>query len=305
MDQAPADIQEDGTLGDADKAQVTAQTKFRRGGFKPAAEVIAEAGAKGQAPEAPEESSDPIMAEAIAADQSVELEMPEGVTLAGVVPEEPEITPEQAAPKEVKFKIGGREFGTQEEAWAYAEQLEHERLAADAFRQGVEAARMSQPGNSAPQPEIPQEPEEIDPEYYTNPKAYFAKREAAIVARAEAAITQKQQRAQSEQQLWSQFYSDYPDLNDARDFVQHTLEQNWSQLEKVEVKAALKIIAEKSRSRIKQLTEARMPKVTLPKVTQAASPGGGEQVTQPKAKPQALNFAQQMKNLKKNRAQFR
>lgn len=294
----------DDTTLPAEQPQVTAATKFRRGGFTPAAEVIAEAAAAPAASEAPD---DPVMAAAIAADENVLIEYGEGV-FAGVEPQEGEPTPalsESATPAEPKFKIGGREFGTQEEAWAYAESLEQERLAADAFRQGVEAASRLAPSNPPPQNATPPQPEEIDPEYYTNPQSYFAKREAQIIARAEARIDQKALQRKTHEDTWTQFYSDYPDLASAREFVDFTLQQNWNTLQHVETGQALKQLAEKVRGKLKPIVEARMPKVELPKVRTAASAGGGEQVTVPKTEAKPLNFAQQMRNLKKGRASAR
>ncbi len=289
-------------LEHAEAPQVTSETRFRKGGFKPAAEVIAEAEAA-PAPDALAEASDPVMAAAIAADQTVGIEYGEGVGL-----EAPEAVaePEAEVPaEEIKFKIGGKEFSTQEEAWTYAESLEQERLAADAFRQGVEVASRMNPGNPAPAPAAPTEPEEIDPEYYTNPKAYFAKREAQMIDRARAAIEQDSQRKQTHEETWTQFYSDYPDLASARDFVDLTLQQNWNTLQHVETKQALKQLAEKTRAKLKPIVEARMPKTELPKPKHAVSAGGAEQVTQPKTAAQPLNFTQQMAKLKKGRTSLR
>ncbi len=292
---------------DIPQAQVTADTKFRRGGFKPAAEIIAEteqAEAAGVTPPA-EEPADAVMAAAIEAD-TLNYETPEGVTVTGMG--ETEVTePEtEAAPTEApKFKIGSREFTNQEEAWAYAEQMEQERNAADAFRQGVEAASRLNPGNPPPQAAVPLAPQEIDPEYYTNPEAYFTKREQELIVKAKAAVQQDLTQRQTHEATWSQFYSDYPDLSSAREFVDLTLQQNWDTLRHVETKQALKQLAEKTRAKLKPIIEARMPKTQLPKVTTAASPGGTQQVTPKAAAKPALNFTQQMKNLRKNRTQLR
>ncbi len=289
-------------VAEIEQAPVTKETKFRRGGFKPSAELIAETEAQAAAGEVPqtEQPEDAVMAAAIAADvtagEGVSFEEPQAP------PEEP---PQEETPQaEPKFKLGGREFGSQEEAWAYAEQLEQERLAADAFRQGVELASKANQGNPVPQP-VPSAPEEIDPEYYTNPQGYFAKRESEIIAKAKAAVDQDLRLRKSHEDTWGQFYTDYPDLAAAREFVDLTLQQNWATLQHVEKNQALKQLAEKTRAKLKPIIDARLPKTQLPKVTTAASPGGAQQVTPQKKQPQALSLTQQMKNLKKNRAQFR
>lgn len=289
-----------------EQPQVTEATKFRRGGFKPAAEVIAEA--ETAAPAATDPETDSVMNEIIAADETVGIEYGEGVAASPPEVTEPEEeeppAPGEAAP-EAKFKILGREFATQAEAWAYAEQLERERDTADAFRQGVEAAAKLTPSNPASQTQRPAEPQEIDPLYYTDPQAYFTKREAEIIAKATETVEQKSRQKQTHETTWNQFYADYPDLAQAKEFVDLTLQQNWNTLQHVETKQALKQLADKTRAKLKPILDAAMPKVTLPKVKTAASPGGAEQVTRQERPKQALNFAQQLKNLKKSRAQLR
>lgn len=291
----------------AEQPKLTGQEKYRRGGFKPAAEVIAEAG---EVASPQEEIADPIMQAAILADESVGIEAGEGVNLGGMtVSSEEEVTEVPAEPEAEaeapKFKIGSREFAKQEEAWAYAEQIEQERVAADAFRQGVELASRAAQGNPAPQPAAPQEPAEIDPEYYTNPQSYFQKREAQIIARAQAAIRQDQERATTHEQTWTQFYTEYPDLAAAKEFVDLTLQQNWNTLQHVETKQALKQLAEKTRAKLKPIIDARMPKTQLPKVATAVSAGGSQQVTQKEKAYRPLSFVEQQKNIKKSRTQAR
>lgn len=299
MDTANAN---DGTLP-AEQPQLTGQEKFRRGGFKPAAEVIAEVEA---APAAAAESADPVMAAAIAADTAAYQMDPE-VPVEGLsVTNQPEAAATEETPAQAeKIKLGGREFSTQEEAWAYAEQLQAEKDTADAFRQGVELASQATKGNPPPPQTAPELPREIDPEYYTNPQAYFAKREQEIIQRAEQVITQKQQAQASERALWDGFYKDYPDLSHLPDLVQLTMQQNWQTLQHIETKAALKQLADKTRAKLQPYKEANTPKVQLPKAPTAVSAGGAPGVTTKAAPKPALNFTQQLKQNKKGRAQLR
>ncbi len=295
----------DGTIA-AEQPKITGQEKFRRGGFKPAAEVLAEAEVT-VPPDA--QVADPEMQAAILADETVGIEVGEGVSLGGTeisAPEEGEVPQaEEATTEAPKFKIGAREFTNQEEAWAYAEQIEQERIAADAFRQGVEAASRLSPGNPAPQPQKAEVPEEIDPLYYTDPQAYFAKREAQIIARATQAVDQQTRQRQTHEETWNQFYSEYPDLATAKEFVDLTLQQNWTTLQHVETKQALKQLAEKTRAKLKPIIEARIPKTELPKVKTAVSAGGSQQVTQKKTEYRPLSFVEQQRNIKKSRTQVR
>ncbi len=96
----------------------------------------------------------------------------------------------------------------------------------------------------------------------------------------------------------------YPDLVTAKEFVDLTLQQNWNTLQHIETKQALKQLAERTRAKLAPIIEARTPKVTLPKVTTAASPGGGAQVTREKTTPKTLSFVEQQRNLRAKRAQL-
>ena len=118
-------------------------------------------------------------------------------------------------------------------------------------------------------------------------------------------VDQIQARRDAEKRLWEQFYLDFPDLTDAKDIVYQVMGKEWSSLEHIEVKAALKQIGEKARKRISSLVDKRMPRVELPKVSQAVSPGNGETVTAPVQTKPVLNFAQQVKQNKSKRAHFR
>lgn len=297
---------EDETLAAAEQPAVTKDTKFRRGGFKPAAELIAEAEGKTEAEVTEEQYADPLMAAAILEDAEnsfappAEEEAEEGEQ--EEAPAEEEGVPEQPGEK---YRLGGREFQTQEEAWAYAEELEQEKVANDAFRQGIEAAQRLAPSNPAPTQVTPEAPKEIDPLYYSDPLAYHAKLKAEIVSETKKTIKQEQQAEGTKKQIWDKFYSDYPDLAPVHEMVALTFNESFRSLEHVEVTQAMKQIAEKTRAKLKPYLDARLPKVALPKVTNAVSPGGSAQVTQPKTAPKTLNFAQQMKNLKRSRAPIR
>ena len=290
---------DDGTMP-TEQPQVTNQTKFRRGGFRPAAEVIAEAAAAPVTVAEEPTADDFDMNAVIAADPNMNFEMPEGVApLTGGG------EPEEATEPAAKIKIGTREFDTQGEAWAYAEELERKQDTADAFRQGVELASQTQKGNLPEAPAAPEPPKEIDPEYYTNPEAYFAKRESAMIARAEAKVNEGIQRRQSHESTWNSFYSEYPDLGHVRELVDLTLQQNWNALQHIETKAALKMLADRTRAKLKPYAESVTPKVTLPRVTTTASPGGAAGVTPKTAPKQVLNFAQQLKQNKRSRGAIR
>ena len=261
---------------------VPADTVFENRGFM--ADITADDGQ----PELTAEEADAIMSGGPGAAQAA----------APVLAEEgaEEAAPEAPAP--AKVRIGGKEFATAEEAWTYAQELEQEKIAADAFRQGVEAAAQAQPSNPAPQP---QEPEQIDPLFYTDPAAYFRKREAEVAARVAAEVNQSITIKERNAQTWNKFYSDYPDLSKAQPLVQLVLNQHWNDLQHVETGKALKIIAEKTRAMKREMLADELPGQTLPRVAQTASSGRGVGVTPKPAQEQDLNFIAQMRTMTKKR----
>ncbi len=99
--------------------------------------------------------------------------------------------------------------------------------------------------------------------------------------------------------MWDTFYRDYPDLDKARDIVDMTMKQNERLLFPMDVPQALKLLAEKTRAKLKPYVEATMPKVALPRVTTTATPTGAPQVTQASQPTKPLNFTQQLKNNKR------
>jgi len=221
-----------------------------------------------------------------------------------------ETAQEAAAPEtetEAEYKIGDRTFRTQKEAWSYAEELERERLAADAFRQGVEAAQVSQKGNqnaASPQPE-PEEEIPVDVMYdpkklakWVSDKAEKAKERAKAELRAES------DRQTKHNQTWSEFYNDYPDLNNkaSRRIVDSVLQENWGTLAPLETKRALKIVADKARAELKESQLSMAPGQELPRTKQVTSVSTGRVVTKGKTEEKPLNFVQQLRSMKAKRA---
>lgn len=218
-----------------------------------------------------------------------------GITAGGAT--SPEVaTPEPKA--EAKIKIGDREFADTQEAWAYAQELEREKLAADAFRHGIETASRAAPGNPPPRPE---EPTEIDPLFYTDPQAYHKKLAAELKQQVLSEVDQVQVKKQRNDETWKQFYQDYPDLAKSGVLVQVALDHNWERLKLVNTNIALKEIAQMARAMKKEITDADAPGQELPRVGSTASPGNGTQVTRKVPEERALSFVEQFRNINKKR----
>lgn len=220
-------------------------------------------------------------------------------------PQAEEEVPAAAAKGEPKIRIGNREFATSDEAWLYAQELEQEKIAADAFRQGVEIAQRASPGN--PAPEVPQvDPDEkFDEEFYANPKEYLKKRDERIAEKVQGEVTRKAEMARRTEDTWSKFKSTYPDLSGADEFadVQSFIREpgNWSQLQHMDTDKALKIAADAIRGKYARILKSRMPGEELAQVKTAASPGGGVRVTREVQPEKMLNFVQQHNTLMKKK----
>lgn len=205
-------------------------------------------------------------------------------------PEEEEPEPKKAA----KIRIGGREFDNQEDAFSYAEELEREKLAADAFRHGIEAAAGSQKGN--PEPEVQAEPEEnFNEEFFANPQDYMKKRDERIAAKIKADLVREKTQKDTYEETWREFYTDYPDLEGSKDLVNMALQQNWENVKNMDRKPGLKIIADAVRERRKKILQELAPGIELPKTKATASPSGKQGVTQKTQTKKELNFTEQMR----------
>lgn len=293
------------------KPEVTPQTKFKRGGWKTVEQVESEGVAKGE-----REPVDAAGAAQIAEQGDPERGMPESFTFVepGTEPEVVEpAAKEAAAPNtsvedEGEIRLGGRVFKTQKEAWDYAQELEYQKAVNDAFRQGVELTATAQNSNIQQQPQRPPEPETMPDEYYMNPAAYWSKEKTRIAQQAEQRAYESVNKQLSTQQMWQQFWNDYPDLGrneTTRELTSSVFNANFQSLSAVQADKALKIIADKTRSKMRDLGVSTLPQKVLPSSTKpAASPGTGGKVTIAKPDEKPLNFVSQFKNLKKSKSGF-
>lgn len=209
-----------------------------------------------------------------------------------------------------KIKIGTRFFDSEAEAFAYAEELEVQKLTDDAFRQGIEAAQNLTNSNSLAASTVnPPEEEKIPDEYYTNPAKFFKEQNAQVIARASQLATEQVNRQVRHNETMTKFWSDNPDLarsEATKDLTTNILNQNFKALEHVPTDKALAIVAEKARARLKDLGVTTLPTKTLPSTTkQVVSSGSSTTVARPKAEEKVLNWTEQMKNMKRNKAEAR
>lgn len=203
-----------------------------------------------------------------------------------------------------KIKIGSREFANADEAWAYAQELESEKLTNDAFRHGLDVATKAAQGNQATQQEVTPEEEEIPIEVMYDPKKlarWISEKTNQAKEAAKSEIGQEAARKQRNNDTWSEFYRDYPDLTNAQELVTLKLNENWERLKHVDTKQALKEIAVQARALKSKIAGDAAPGRELPQVRQVGSSGQKSQVTGQKIDAKPLSFVQQQNNLKRKR----
>jgi len=185
-------------------------------------------------------------------------------------PVETPAAPAAPAPVEpAPIYVGGKKFNNQDDMMAYFSQIEAERQA----RQ--------------PAPALTNDPEKALAELmYEDPSAY----QRAILEQAEARVMGKIQTQNAQVQAWETFYKKYPDLNQDRDVVGLTYQNNASKLDKMHLDQAMDELAKSARGRIAKFRQIPSDGKALPSgpaVTTGSSGGPGivPQVTQ---KPMTL-----------------
>lgn len=287
----------------------TENVKFRKGGFRSVAEVEAEADPGEREPGSREEA---VAAAAQAdAEESVhpEMDLPQEIILpqgqqenleadsAGEEePQEQEAEQPQVT-KAGKFRIGTRTFETQDEAFAYAQELEAEKIAADAFRQGIEAATgQPQDGNPPAEEEVA---EEESPDFIAMALDPKKAREFVdkIVTKVTKVADERVAAQERKENTWREFYSDHDDLIGKEYLVTSVLRDRWDELKEQDTKQALKLVADDVRKKWKDMNPGQaLPKTKNP--TTAGNSNAGPGVTQQAPEKKPSTFISQFNTLK-------
>lgn len=217
--------------------------------------------------------------------------------------EQPEEAESKPAPPSKTYRIGSKKFDSEEEAQAYAEQLEREKISLDAYNQGLLAAQEAQRNvNTQTQPTTEPEPEDdFDDRFYANPKQYLKERDETVYKRAVNDIKSDLAKEKETETIRQRFYSNNDDLTDYQDLVQVVYAQNRDLLESMrDVDKAMDLLAEKTRARIQKIRDAGKPQEELNVTRAGASQGnrsivsGGPAQTSPQ-KP--VGFAEQVRRM--------
>lgn len=258
---------------------------------------------KAEAPATPavtEKPADDIMNNGLQAKE--EAVLPEGNKASEIPP----ASSETKSP--TKVKMLGKEFSSVEEAMLYAETQAAE---AKGFKEAVD--KLSKPAEEIPQ--TPQEPdffETVENEIFVNPKEglkkVYAKAKEDAVAEVRAQLKKEAEELKAEETrkenykaFWNDFYKANSDLQDFKEEVDYIMEKNWLDVKDLPLEKANAEIANLTRSRIKKLREATMPRKELssaPAVVAGGSAGPGASATNATAKTN-LDFISQLNKHRK------
>lgn len=229
---------------------------------------------------------------------------------------------DEEVPNSPKYVIGDKTFATQAEALAYAQQnlttLEREREITDAYRQGLIDAQQQSGASTLQNPQEPAEDDLLadfsDDEFYSNPKEVLKK----VVARTKEQTLAEQQRlnAQRDQdaQVWAEFTAAHPEMADYRaevtDFVRANAQSVAAIANTKGSTAAYAFVAGKLKEQFSRYAKALGERKVLtrggtpsPSGQSAAGTGSGGSVTPKGGAKKPLSMAEQIRSIRKGRAQ--
>lgn len=197
--------------------------------------------------------------------------------------------------EETLIRIGDKEFKTQSAAIKYAEQLEQEKLLAEAYNNGIrETLEATRPAQVQAAPAE----DNFDEQFYANPRETLAKVRAEATQDALKIVDARD----AEKAAWSRFSAAHPDLAGSEVEVRRILQENWDVLGKLkDEQKAMTILATKTRSYFQDIADRLKPRTELSaRGGQAVSPSShaAPSVTPQKKEEPILTMAEQMRKLK-------
>lgn len=224
----------------------------------------------------------------------------------------PDSGDETPAAPAAKFRIGNREFATQDEALAFAQShvttLETETQVADAYRQGIRDAIAQAPAAATGvTPAAAAPADDLDTqELYTNPQEFLNKYAQKIKTEMLSEVNQQQTLKQQSDQIWNEFSGRHPELADFRNEIEQFASTNQNEVRAIiQTKgrpAAYDYVATKIKSRFESYANALKPKRELSNSGGGASPAQKSVGVTPKVpEKKALSFSDQIRNIRKGR----
>lgn len=207
------------------------------------------------------------------------------------------------------IRIGDKTFTSTEDALNYAREVQ-------AKAQGyTEAIDKLKPKEETPSPAEPDFFEEIEKEFYNNPKE--ALRKVAQKAQEEARkqvfdeydkMTKAQQEQALKEQGWKDFfkgvYENNPELSEFKDLVEkHVTTELWEDIKEIPLDQARDKIADRTRELLKIAKGASQKQTVLPDTPAKSAPSTGSPapVVNATETPTALDFVSQVKANRRKR----
>lgn len=227
-----------------------------------------------QTQNATQAQNNPLPAENVFDERGVTVESENSVHEPGEHTEQVETAAEQENPAATapKYRIGDKEFATQDEALAYAEETAR---SANAQQQWMN--QMQPPPAPAPQTVTqPLQPAPVPPEFYENPSAYLAKFGQDIYDRTMAQFQRMQATQDQSNQIWNEFVGRHPELADFRAEVEQFTATNITDVRGIiSTKgrpAGLDFIATKLKADWQRKSDMLKPRRELSNATTRATP---------------------------------
>lgn len=216
---------------------------------------------------------------------------------------------ETPAREPAKYRIGDREFATQEEAIAFAQShlttIETERQVADAYRAGLrEALTQAKPTDQIVTPQVPTINAE---ELYTNPEQFLQKFAKQIKDETRTELEQVSNIQAESNRIWNEFTQRHPMLADFRSDVEDYVQKNVMTVQSVIATkgrpAAYDYVATQLKSRAAAIAAAGKPARELPNGGTVAAPTTKQTtaVTKKAEEKKAVSMADAIRNMRKRR----
>lgn len=236
-------------------------------------------------------------------------ETPENPELEASAEQEEEQEGTEPAASPGKYRIGDRTFDTQEEALAYAESQitthEKEKLAADAYQQGVrEALQHTAQQAQSVTPQTEQAPKYDTEKLYSDPQAFLDDFKNKIVTETTQHINQQNDTKAQSDQLWREFVDRHPELSEYREEVEMFAGKFRSELRAVVSTkgrpAGYDYLATKVKSRFQSYGAAVKPKKELTNARNTTIPANNSARVTPKTpEKKPLSFYDQLRSIKR------
>lgn len=207
------------------------------------------------------------------------------------------VAPDDNTPAAETIQIGDKTFTSNDDAIAYAKQLQSTVATNDAYQQGINdaMANQSQVQTVTNEPVV-EAPLFDDAEFYENPQKVIKDVMQKATATAETNIRAENAQKEKAGQMWTDFYIKYPRLQKSSKLVKQVLDENWAVLGSMpDGQKAMDILAQKATDQINTMISDFMPGQELPITKQATSPGGQVNVTPPVVDEPVLDFMAQAK----------